>query len=177
MRSELPSEAESPSIEIQRADRPFATFYLSVSSNNLDLSQLTEYLSREVQPELSTLPGVQRVGIEGARNLAMRIWLDPDKMSALDLTPIEVQQALLRNNYLAAVGRTRTDSTQIDLLTDTDLRSVEEFDSMIVRQVDARPSACATSPASNWAPRKRSPRRGSTASRRCISRSGPAQRQ
>jgi multidrug efflux pump len=136
VRSELPADAESPSIDIQRADRPFATFYLSVQSKDLDLSQLTEYLTREIQPELSTLPGVQRVGIEGARNLAMRIWLDPDKMSALDLTPAEVQQALRRNNYLAAVGRTQTDSTQIDLLTDTDLRSVEEFASMIVRQID-----------------------------------------
>ena len=134
VRSELPPESESPSIEIQRADRPFATFYLSFTADTMNLTQLTDYLSREIQPELSTIAGVQRAGIEGARQLAMRIWIDAERMTALDVTPIEVEAALRRNNFLAAVGRTKGGDVQVDLLTDTDLRSVPEFEQLIVRQ-------------------------------------------
>lgn len=134
VRSELPSEAESPAVDIQRADRPFATFYVSFTSNELDLTQLTEFLVREVQPEFATLPGVQRCGIEGGRSLAMRIWLDEKRLTAMDVTPSEVFDALRRNNYLAAVGRTRSSEVQIDLLTDTDLREPVEFEQLIVRQ-------------------------------------------
>ncbi len=134
VRSELPPEAESPVIQIQRADRPFATFYLSFTSAELDLTHLNEFLAREIQPELATLEGVQRVGIEGPRNLAMRIWLDERKLTALDVTPSEVYDALRRNNFLAAVGRTKGPEVQIDLLTDTDLRSAAEFEQLIVRE-------------------------------------------
>ncbi len=134
VRSELPVEAESPVIEIQRADRPFATFYVSITSSTLDLTRLTEYLAREIQPELGTLEGVQRCGIEGPRNLAMRIWLDEGRLTALDVTPTEVFDALRRNNYLAAVGRTKGKDIQVDLLTNTDLRTPEEFERMVVRE-------------------------------------------
>ena len=72
VRSELPAEAESPSIEIQRTDKPFATFYLSFQSTSLDLTQLTDYLAREVQPELGTIEGVQRAGIEGRQDLGIQ---------------------------------------------------------------------------------------------------------
>ncbi|MBL9119155.1 MAG: efflux RND transporter permease subunit [Phycisphaerae bacterium] len=134
VRSELPPEAESPIIQIQRADRPFATFYVSFTSDTLDLTRLNDYLAREVQPQLSTIEGVQRVGIEGPRNLAMRIWLDEPRLTALDVTPSEVWDAIQRNNFVAAVGRTKGKEVQVDLLTDTDLRTVAEFDSLIVRE-------------------------------------------
>lgn len=134
VRSELPAEAESPVIEIQRADRPYATFYLSFTSNDLDLTRLNEFLVREIQPELATLSGVQRVGIEGQRNLAMRIWIDEKKLTAFDVTPSEIYSALRRNNFLAAVGRTKSEHIQVDLLTNTDLRSSDEFKELIVRQ-------------------------------------------
>ncbi len=134
VRSELPAEAESPAIEIQRADRPFATFYLSFTSIALDLTQLTEFLARRVQPELATIEGVQRCGVEGARNIAMRVWIDEAKLDALSVTPAEVQDALRRNNFIAAVGRTKSASVQVDLLTNTDLRSPEEFEQLIVRE-------------------------------------------
>ena len=134
VRSELPAEAESPVVEIQRADRPFATFYLSFTSTTLDLTRLTEFLDREIQPELATIEGVQRCGIEGARNIAMRIWLDRKRLTAFDVTPTEVWDALRRNNFLATVGRTKSDAIQVDLLTDTDLRTAPEFEQLIVRE-------------------------------------------
>jgi multidrug efflux pump len=135
VRSELPSEAEPPSIEVQRADRPYATFYLSFTSPDRSVSELTDYLSRTIQPQLSTLPGVQRVtNKEGGRPIAMRVWMDPEKLSALNLAPGDVYSALQRNNYLAAVGLTKGYDVQIALLADTDLRTVEEFEELVVRE-------------------------------------------
>ncbi len=136
VRSELPAEAESPSIEIQRADRPYATFYVSFTSSSLDLARLNEFLARQVQPELATIEGVQRCGVEGPRALAMRVWLDEAKLSALDVTPTEVYDALRNNNFVAAVGRTKSSDVQVDLLTDTDLRTPREFERLIVRERD-----------------------------------------
>lgn len=134
IRSELPVEAESPSVEVQRADRPYATFYVSVTSNQMTPAQLTDYLSRNLQPRLSTLGNVQRVGLEGSRPQAMRIWLNAERLSAFGLSPADVQAALERNNFLAAVGRAKGNEVQVDLLADTDLKSVDEFERLIVRE-------------------------------------------
>ena len=136
VRSELPPEAESPVVDIQRTDKPYATFYLSFTSTQLSLPQLNELLVRQVQPELQTIPGVQRVGIEGPRELAMRIWLDAARMDSLSVSPQEVYTALQRNNFIAAVGRTKGRDVQVDLLTDTDLRSAPQFESLIVRETE-----------------------------------------
>ncbi|MGD9692964.1 MAG: efflux RND transporter permease subunit [Phycisphaerales bacterium] len=134
VRSRLPADAEAPAVDIQRTDKPYATFYISFTSDDLSLMQLNDYLVREVQPELQTIVGVQRVGVEGPRELAMRVWLDTAKMESIDITPGEVWDALGRNNFLAAVGRTKGRDVQIDLLTDTDLKGVDEFEDLIVRE-------------------------------------------
>ncbi|HYC30990.1 MAG TPA: efflux RND transporter permease subunit, partial [Gemmatimonadales bacterium] len=132
VRSELPPEAEPPVVEVQRADRPYATFYLSFTSPDRTVPEITDWLLRSLQPQLATLPGVQRVTFEGGRQLAMRIWIDPERLAALKLAPGDVQAALRRNNYLAAVGQTKGDLVQVNLLANTDLRSVEEFNNLIV---------------------------------------------
>ena len=132
VRAELPTEAEPPVIELQRADRPYASFYLSFASNERTVPAVTDWLLRTLQPQLSTLAGVQRVTIEGGRQIAMRIWIDPDRLASLNLSPGDVQGALRRNNYLAAVGRTKGNAVQINLLANTDLRSAVEFEELIV---------------------------------------------
>ena len=132
VRSELPAEAEPPVIELQRADRPYASFYLSFASSERTVPAVTDWLLRTLQPQLSTLAGVQRVTIEGGRQIAMRIWIDPDRLAAFNLSPGDVQGALRRNNYLAAVGRTKGNAVQINLLANTDLRSATEFEELIV---------------------------------------------
>ncbi|QEG40121.1 efflux RND transporter permease subunit [Roseimaritima ulvae] len=134
VRSELPAEAEPPTIELVRADRPYASFYLSFTSDRFDLPALTDYLTRNVQPRLSILPGVQKVGIEAGQTPAMRIWISPERLSERNLTPGDVYSALQRNNFLAAIGQVKSDTVQVDLLTNTDLRSVEEFNDLIVWQ-------------------------------------------
>ncbi|HVE79849.1 MAG TPA: efflux RND transporter permease subunit [Gemmatimonadaceae bacterium] len=132
VRSELPAEAEPPVVEVQRADRPYGTFYLSFASKERDIPAITDWLSRTIQPQLSTLPGVQRVNFEGARPIAMRVWIDPDRLAAVGLAPGDVHAALRRNNYLAAVGQTKGNLVQVNLLANTDLRSTQEFADLIV---------------------------------------------
>jgi len=133
VRSELPSEAEPPSVAVQRADRPYASFYLSFTSDERSLAEVTDYLTRNVQPQLATIDGVQKVSNqEGGRPIAMRIWIDPDKLAAVNLAPGDIYAAIQRNNYLAAVGQTKGNLVQVNLLADTDLRSVEEFEQLIV---------------------------------------------
>ncbi len=144
VRSELPAEAEPPTIELVRADRPYASFYLSFTSDRFSLPALTDYLTRNVQPRLSILPGVQKVGIEAGQIPAMRIWISPQRLSELNLTPGDVFSALQRNNFLAAIGQVKSDSVQVDLLTNTDLRSVEEFEDLIVWQSPASVSGPGT---------------------------------
>jgi multidrug efflux pump len=134
VRRELPAEAEPPQVELNRADRPYASFYLSFTSDDLNVSQLTDWLIRNIQPQLKTLPGVQRIGIEAGQLPAMRIWISPERLSEVNLTPGDIFNALRRNNYLAAIGRIKSESVQIDLLTNTDLKTPEEFQDLIVAQ-------------------------------------------
>jgi multidrug efflux pump len=136
VRAELPAEAEPPVVEVQRADRPYATFYLGFTSPDRSVPELTDWLSRTLQPQLSTLEGVQRVSYEGAQPLAMRVWIDPDRLAARNLSPGDVNDALRRNNYLAAVGQTKGNLVQVNLLANTDLRAVEEFENLIVADRD-----------------------------------------
>ena len=136
VRSELPEEAEPPVVEVQRADRPYATFYIGFTSTERDVPTLTDWLSRSLQPQLSTLSGVQRVSFEGSQAIAMRVWLDPDRLAALNLSPGDVHAALQRNNFLAAVGQTKGNLVQVNLLANTDLRAQEEFENLIVADRD-----------------------------------------
>src|SRR5512144_2216376 len=107
VRNDLPPEAEAPVIQLETADNQFAAMYLGFSSANLDQNQITDYLTRVVQPKLSAISGVQRADILGNRTFAMRIWLKPDKMTALGIAPSAITDALAKNNYLSALGRTK----------------------------------------------------------------------
>jgi multidrug efflux pump len=134
VRNDLPPEAEVPVINVESADTQFASAYLSFTSEILKQNEITDYLVRVVQPRLSAVEGVQRADILGARTFAMRIWLKPDRMAALNISPMQVRQALAANNYLAAVGRTKGSLVQVNLTANTDLRSVEEFKRLVIRE-------------------------------------------
>jgi multidrug efflux pump len=98
VRADLPPEAEVPIINIESADSQFAAAYLSFTSDDLAQNEITDYLTRTVQPRLSALAGVQRADILGGRTFAMRIWLKPDRLAAYNITPVQVRQALAANN-------------------------------------------------------------------------------
>ena len=136
VRGDLPPEAETPILNIESADSEFASAYLSFSSDVLQQNEITDYLVRVVQPRLTAITGVQRADILGARTFAMRIWLKPDKLAALNLSPVQIRQALAANNVLAAVGRTKGALIQVNLTANTDLRSVEEFNNLVVLEKD-----------------------------------------
>jgi multidrug efflux pump len=136
VRNDLPPEAEAPIIEVENADTQFAALYLSFSSPDLDQSQLTDYLIRVVQPKLSAISGVQRADILGDRTFAMRIWLKPDRMAAHGISPSMLREALARNNYLSALGRTKGSMVSVNLVANTDLRTPEEFRQLVVKEQD-----------------------------------------
>ena len=134
VRGDLPPEAEIPEINVESADSRFASAYLSFTSDVLKQNEITDYLVRIVQPQLSALEGVQRADILGARTFAMRIWLKPERMAALNISPVQVREALEANNFLAAVGRTKGALVQVNLVANTDLRSVDEFKRLVIKQ-------------------------------------------
>jgi multidrug efflux pump len=134
VRNNLPPEAEAPVIELETADNQFAAMYLGFSSVDLDQNQITDYLMRAVQPRLSAIAGVQRADILGDRTFAMRIWLKPEQMAALGISPSQVRDALSKNNYLAALGRTKGSMVSVNLIANTDLRTAEEFRQLVVKE-------------------------------------------
>jgi len=134
VRNDLPPEAEAPIIELETADNQFAALYLGFSSAELDQNQITDYLRRVVQPKLSAISGVQRADILGDRTFAMRIWLKPDQMAAHGISPSALREALARNNYLSALGRTKGSMVSVNLIANTDLRTPEEFRQLVVKQ-------------------------------------------
>ena len=133
VRADLPPEAEVPAISSEPSDARIAAMYLSFGSKLLEDNQVTDYLIRVVQPRLSAIEGVQRADILGGRTFAIRAWLDPHRMAALNVSPSQVRQALSANNYLAAVGETKGSLVQINLTVTTDLKSVEEFKKLVIR--------------------------------------------
>ena len=134
VRNDLPPEAQAPVIEVQTADAQFAAMYLGFSSKDLDQSQITDYLTRVVQPRLTAVSGVQRADILGGRTFAMRIWLRPDRLAAQGLAPSDVWNALAQNNYLSALGRTKGTMTSVNLVANTDLKTPEDFRSLVVKR-------------------------------------------
>src|SRR5262245_62111938 len=134
VRNDLPPEAEVPVINIESADSQFASAYLSFTSDVLQANQITDYLVRSVQPRLTALEGVQRADLLGGRTFAMRVWLKRDRMAALNLSPAQVRDAMAANNFLSAVGHTKGSLVQVNLSANTDLRSIEEFRNLVVRQ-------------------------------------------
>jgi multidrug efflux pump len=134
VRNDLPPEAEAPIIQLETADNQFAAVYLGFSSADLDQNQISDYLTRVVQPKLSAVSGVQRADILGDRTFAMRIWLKPDQMAAHNISPSAVREALARNNYLSALGRTKGSMVSVNLIANTDLRTPEEFRQLVVKE-------------------------------------------
>lgn len=133
-RNELPDAARDPVIESETGDST-ALMYIAFHSDSLPVSQITDYLTRVVQPQLQALSGVGKADLLG-RTFAMRIWLDPARLASLDITPREVAEVLKANNYQAAVGSIEGDLVRVSLDADTDIADPEQFRNLVVREVD-----------------------------------------
>src|SRR3954463_11049855 len=134
VRNDLPPEAEAPIIDLQTSDNQFAAMYIGFSSRDLDQNQITDYLTRVVQPKLTAISGVQRADILGGRTFAMRIWLKPQEMAARGVSPSDVRDALSKNNYLSALGSTKGSAVTVNLVANTDLRTANDFRQMVIKQ-------------------------------------------
>jgi multidrug efflux pump len=138
VRNDLPPESESPTIELTTSDNQFASMYLSFYTEDLDPNQITDYLTRVIQPKLTAVSGVQKAEILGARTFAMRIWLKPAQMAALNVSASEVRRALSANNYLSALGGTRGSDIVVNLVANTNLTTADEFKEMVIREDQGR---------------------------------------
>src|SRR5579859_7890986 len=134
VRNDLPPDAQIPVIDLQTADTQFAAMYLGFSSADLDQNQITDYLTRVVQPKLSAISGVQRADILGNRTFAMRLWLKPGEMAARGVSPSDVRDALAKNNYLSALGSTKGSMVSVNLVANTDMKSTDDFKQMVVKE-------------------------------------------
>lgn len=135
--NQLPPAAQKPVLTVsigQTIDAMYIGFYSDVLKPN----QITDYLVRTVQPKLQAIDGVQTAELLGAKNFALRAWLNPQKLAAYGLTAADVYTALSANNYLAATGNAKGQMVQINLSANTDLKSLAGFRNMVVKSVNGQ---------------------------------------
>ena len=130
-RNVLPAEAEDPVITSQTGEST-ALMYVALYSDTLAAAQLSDYILRVVQPKIQAVPGVGKAKVLGNKTFAMRIWLDPDRMSALGVTATDVNDVLRENNYLSGVGGTKGNFVKIDLRATTDAINEQEFKQLVI---------------------------------------------
>ncbi len=136
VRNELPPSAEAPVIQMGQRLGSALMYIGFYSEGAMTDEQITDYLIRVVQPQLQTLEGVASADVLGARTFAMRIWLDPVKMASLDVTALDVSEALEDNNFLAAVGETKGEFVSVNISAATDLHAAEGFGDIVLREDD-----------------------------------------
>lgn len=130
--NQLPPEAQQPVI-VKSSDTATPLMYISLDSTDMTPQQITDYATRVVQPQLQTVDGVAKAEILGGATYSMRIFLDPIKMAALNVSPADVSNVLARNNFLTAAGNTKGEYVAINMTAKTDLNNAEEFSQLIVR--------------------------------------------
>ncbi|HQU01964.1 MAG TPA: efflux RND transporter permease subunit, partial [Acetobacteraceae bacterium] len=136
--NQLPTGAEQPQLKLQIAQTTDA-MYIGFKSSVLSPNQVTDYLTRVVQPQLQSVAGVQTAEILGAQNFAMRVWLEPDRLAAYGLTASSVYTALGNNDFISSLGNTKGQMVQVTLTASTDLHSAQEFKNLIVAHVNGAP--------------------------------------
>jgi hydrophobe/amphiphile efflux-1 (HAE1) family protein len=137
VRGELPRDALDPVIE-ESTGSTIALMYLSFFSKDLSLEQVTDYVTRAVQPRLQSISGVAQAQLFGGQTFAMRVWLDPRRMAGANVTAQEVVAALLANNYQAAAGQTKGDYVAININAHTGLDSIAGFQDIVVASHEGR---------------------------------------
>src|SRR5216684_2936637 len=131
----IPKESNDP-IVTKTTGQTTAVMYLGFSSEELSGSAISDYLTRVVQPVLSTVDGVASADILGGQTFAMRIWLDPVKMAGRGISSNEVSAAIAANNFQAAAGQSKGYFIVSNVSTNTDLQNVDQFKRMIIKSKD-----------------------------------------
>jgi multidrug efflux pump len=133
VKNQLPVQAQVPVLTVQTGQTTDA-MYIGFYSDTLPTNNVTDYLLRVVKPKLDSVEGVQTAEILGARQFALRAWLDSNKMAAHGITAADVSAALVSNNFLAALGSSKGQMVTIPLTAGTDLHTVDEFKKLAVKQ-------------------------------------------
>jgi multidrug efflux pump len=129
----LPPGTQQPVLTV-KIGQTIDAMYIGFNSTELAPNQITDYLVRVVQPKLQAVEGVQTAELLGAKNFALRAWLDPQKLAAYGLTAADVSQALTANDYIAGLGTTKGQMVQVTLKASTALSSLEEFRNLVLKQ-------------------------------------------
>ncbi|HEV2681562.1 MAG TPA: efflux RND transporter permease subunit, partial [Rhodanobacter sp.] len=135
VKNQLPPQAQQPVLNVQTGETIDA-MYMGFYSDALPTNNITDYLARVVKPKLDSVEGVQTAELLGARQFALRAWLDPAKMAAHGITASDVNASLASNNYLAAVGSSKGQAVTVDLTANSNLHSVDEFKQLAIKQVN-----------------------------------------
>ena len=134
----IPREANDPVVSKQSSlgAAGGSIMILSFSSDEMKSAQISDYLSRTVQPVLSLIPGVGSADVAGGDVFAMRLWLDPQRMAARGITGEDVANALRANNVQSAPGQTKGNFTVANITADTGLEDTSQFQNMVVKAVN-----------------------------------------
>jgi multidrug efflux pump len=132
VKNRLPPGATDPVIN-KITDGVAAIQYITFQNPKMTIPQLTDFASRVAEPLFTSVPGVGSIEYGGQQVLAMRIWLDPDKLTARGISAGEVAEALRANNVQSAPGQLKTDRTAINITASTDLRGVDDFRNMVIK--------------------------------------------
>ena len=131
--NQLPPQTQKPVMKIS-IGQTLDAMYIGFSSKQLPSNNITDYLLRVVQPKLQAVDGVQTAELLGAKNFALRAWLDPKKLAAYGLTAADVNTALAQNDFLSGVGNTKGMMVQVNLNASTNLHSEDEFRNLVIKQ-------------------------------------------
>jgi multidrug efflux pump len=135
VRGRLPDEIEEPIIQKVEADAQ-PILHLAFFSDRHSELEITDYADRYVKDQLQTLPGVAEVRLFGERQYSMRIWLDPERLAAYSLTPQDIEAALRRQNVEVPSGRVESMQREFTVLSETDLRTPQQFNDLIVKEAN-----------------------------------------
>lgn len=135
--NQLPPQSQTPVMSVS-IGQTIDAMYIGFNSDVLKPNQITDYLNRSVQPRLQAVDGVQTAEVLGAKNFALRAWLNPQQLAAYGLTASDVYAALGANNYLSSSGSSKGQMVQINLAADTNLNSLEGFRNLVVKSVEGR---------------------------------------
>jgi multidrug efflux pump len=135
--NQLPPQSQTPVMSVS-IGQTIDAMYIGFNSDVLKPNQITDYINRSVQPRLQAVDGVQTAEILGAKNFALRAWLNPQELAAYGLTAADVYSALAANNYLSSTGNSKGQMVQINVSANTNLNSLDGFRNMVVKSVNGQ---------------------------------------
>ncbi len=133
--NQLPNGVQQPIMTV-KLGQSLDALIIGFASNVLAPNQITDYLTRNVQPQLQAVEGVQTAEILGGQNFALRAWLDPEKLAAYHVTATDVAQALAANDYISGLGTTKGQMVQATLTAATSLHTADQFRNLVIKQAN-----------------------------------------